>query len=172
VNREEKARVIGALAEKLRGGSVVLVDYQGMDVARSTDLRRRSREAGVEFVVAKNTLTKRAANEAGVENLSEYLVGPTALAFSGDPVASAKLMAEFADQVDSFTLKGGLLEGGRVLNQVDVVALSRLPGREQLLAQVVGGISSPLTGLVTVLNNTIQGLVIALNQIAEQKGAQ
>jgi large subunit ribosomal protein L10 len=172
VNREEKARVIEALAEKLRGGSAVLVDYQGMDVARSTDLRRRSREAGVEFVVAKNTLTRRAADEAGVEGLSEYLVGPTALAFSEDPVASAKLMAEFADQVEAFALKGGLLEGGRVLNEADVVALSRLPSREQLLAQVVGGISSPLTGLVTVLNNTIQGLVVALGQIAEQKGAQ
>ena len=172
MNREQKARSIEALAAKLQGGSAVLVDYQGMDVARSTDLRRRSREAGLEFIVAKNTLTKRAANEAGVEDLSEYLVGPTALAFSGDPVVSAKLMAEFADQVDSFTLKGGLLGDGRVLNQADVVALSRLPGREQLLAQVVGSISSPLTGLVTVLNNTIQGLVSALNQIAEQKGAQ
>jgi large subunit ribosomal protein L10 len=172
VNREEKARVIEALAEKLRGGSAVLVDYQGMDVARSTDLRRRSREAGVEFVVAKNTLTRRAADEAGVEGLTEYLVGPTALAFSEDPVASAKLMAEFADQVEAFALKGGLLEGGRVLSEADVVALSRLPAREQLLAQVVGGISSPLTGLVTVLNNTIQGLVVALGQIAEQKGAQ
>ncbi len=172
MNREQKARLIEALAAKLQGGSVVLVDYQGMDVARSTDLRRRSREAGVEFVVAKNTLTKRAANEAGVEDLSEYLVGPTALAFSGDPVVSAKLMAEFADQVESFALKGGLLEGGRVLNEADVVALSKLPGREQLLAQVVGGISSPLTGLVTVLNNTIQGLVVALGQIAEQKSAQ
>jgi large subunit ribosomal protein L10 len=173
VNREEKARVIEELAEKLRGGSAVLVDYQGMDVAQSNQLRRRSREAGVEFVVAKNTLTRRAADQAGVEGLSEFLVGPTALAFSEDPVASAKLMAEFADQVESFALKGGLLEGGRVLNEADVVALSRLPGREQLLAQVVGSISSPLTGLVTVLNNTIQGLVIALNQIAEQKqGAQ
>jgi large subunit ribosomal protein L10 len=172
VNREEKARVIESLVEKLRGSSAVLVDYQGMDVARSTDLRRRSREAGVEFIVAKNTLTKRAADEAGLEDLSEYLVGPTALAFSDDPVASAKLMAEFADQVESFALKGGLLEGGRVLNEADVVALSKLPGREQLLAQVVGGISSPLTGLVTVLNNTIQGLVVALGQIAEQKRAQ
>src|SRR3712207_8863709 len=86
MNREEKARVIEALAEKLRGRSAVLVDYQGMDVARSTQLRARSREAGVEFVVAKNTLTRRAADEAGVENLSEYLVGPTALAFSEDPV--------------------------------------------------------------------------------------
>jgi large subunit ribosomal protein L10 len=169
VKREEKARVIEELAEKLRGGTAVLVDYQGMDVAQSTQLRARSREAGVEFVVAKNTLTRRAADEAGVEDLSEYLVGPTALAFSEDPVASAKLMAEFAGQVESFSLKGGLLEGGRVLDEAGVVALSRLPGREQLLAQVVGGISSPLTGLVNVLNNTVQGLVIALNQIAEQK---
>jgi large subunit ribosomal protein L10 len=169
VKREEKARVIQEIAEKLRGNSAVLVDYQGMNVAQSTQLRARSREAGVEFVVAKNTLTRMAADEAGVEDLSEYLVGPTALAFSEDPVASAKLMAEFAGQVESFTLKGGLLEGGRVLNEADVVALSRLPGREQLLAQVVGGISSPLTGLVTVLNNTIQGLVVALGQIAEQK---
>jgi large subunit ribosomal protein L10 len=169
VKREEKARVIEGLAGKLRGGTAVLVDYQGMDVAQSTQLRARSREAGVEFVVAKNTLTRRAADEAGVEDLSEYLVGPTALAFSEDPVASAKLMAEFAGQVESFTLKGGLLEGGRVLDEAGVVALSKLPGREQLLAQVVGGISSPLTGLVNVLNNTVQGLVIALNQIAEQK---
>ena len=169
MKREEKVRVIEELAEKLRGGTAVLVDYQGMDVAQSTQLRARSREAGVEFVVAKNTLTRRAADEAGVEDLSEYLVGPTALAFSEDPVASAKLMAEFAGQVESFSLKGGLLEGGRVLDEAGVVALSRLPGREQLLAQVVGGISSPLTGLVNVLNNTVQGLVIALNQIAEQK---
>ena len=169
MNREEKARVIEELAEKLRGGSAVLVDYQGMDVARSTQLRARSREAGVEFVVAKNTLTRRAADEAGVDDLSEYLVGPTALAFSEDPVASAKLMAEFANQVESFALKGGLLEGSRVLDEASVVALSRLPGREQLLAQLVGGISSPLTGLITVLNNTVQGLVVALNQIAEQE---
>jgi large subunit ribosomal protein L10 len=169
VNREEKVRVIESLTAKLRAGSAVLVDYQGMDVARSTVLRRRSRESGVDFVVAKNTLTRRAADEAGVEGLSEFLVGPTALAFSEDPVASAKLMAEFADQVESFALKGGLLEGGRVLDETEVVALSKLPGREQLLAQIVGGISSPLAGLVTVLNNTIQGLVVALGQIAEQK---
>jgi large subunit ribosomal protein L10 len=169
VNREEKVRVIESLTAKLRAGSAVLVDYQGMDVARSTDLRRRSREAGVDFVVAKNTLTRRAADEAGVEGLQEFLVGPTALAFSEDPVASAKLMAEFADQVESFALKGGLLEGGRILAESDVVALSKLPGRDQLLAQIVGGISSPLTGLVTVLNNTVQGLVVALGQIAEQK---
>jgi large subunit ribosomal protein L10 len=172
VNREEKARVIEGLAEKLRGGSAVLVDYQGMDVARSTDLRRRSREAGVEFVVAKNTLTKRAADEAGVEGLSEYLVGPTALAFSDDPVASAKLMAEFAEGVESFALKGGLLEDGRVLNEADVVALSKLPGRDELLAQLLGAIQSPIVGLITVLNAPLRNLAVVLNQVAEQKSAQ
>lgn len=172
MKREEKARVIEELAGKLRANSAVLVDYQGINVAQSTQLRQQSRDAGVEFVVAKNTLTKRAADEAGIEGLAEFLVGPTALAFSEDPVASAKLMAKFADEVESFALKGGLLEGERVLDEAGVVALSKLPGREQLLAQIVGGISSPLTGLVTVLNNTIQGLVVALGQIAEQKQAQ
>src|SRR3712207_3478231 len=169
VNREEKVRVIESLTAKLRTGSAVLVDYQGMNVARSTDLRRRSRESDVEFVVAKNTLTKRAADEAGVEGLSEFLVGPTAPAFPEDPVAGAKLMAEFADRVETFALQDGLLASRGGLYQAGVVALSRLPRREQLLAQVVVGMAYRLTGLVTVLNNTIQGLVVALNQIAEQK---
>jgi len=171
MKREDKARVIENLAEKLRGSAVVLVDYKGINVAQSTELRARSRESGVEFVVAKNTLAKRAADQAGVEGLDEFLVGPTAIAFSEDPVVGAKLMAEFAGQVESFVLKGGLLEGGRVLDEAGVVALSRLPGREQLIAQVVGGIGSPLTSFVTVLNNTVQGLVVALGQIAEQKQA-
>ncbi len=171
MKREDKARVIEDLAEKLRGSAVVLVDYKGINVAQSTELRARSRESGVDFVVAKNTLAKRAADQAGVEGLDEFLVGPTAIAFSEDPVVGAKLMAEFAGQVESFVLKGGLLEGGRVLDEAGVVALSRLPGREQLIAQVVGAIGSPLTSFVTVLNNTVQGLVVALGQIAEQKQA-
>ncbi len=171
MKREDKARVIEDLAEKLKDSAVVLVDYKGINVAQSTQLRARSRESGVDFVVAKNTLAKRAADQAGVEGLDDLLVGPTAIAFSEDPVVGAKLMAEFADQVESFVLKGGLLEGGRVLDEAEVVALSRLPGREQLIAQVVGGIGSPLTSFVTVLNNTVQGLVVALGQIAEQKQA-
>lgn len=172
MNREEKTRVIEELAEKLKGNSVVLVDYQGMNVAQSTRLRARSRESGVEFVVAKNTLARRAADAVGAEGLSEFLVGPTAMAFSEDPVAGAKLMAEFSGEIESFELKGGLLEGGRVVGAEGVMALSRLPGREQLIAQVVGGIQSPIMGLVNVLNGTIRNLVVVLNAVAEQKGAQ
>ena len=172
MNREEKARVIEELTEKLKGGSVVFVDYKGMNVAQSTRLRARSRESGVEFVVAKNTLAQRAANQAGVEEISEYLVGPTALAFSEDPVVSAKLMAEFSDEIGTFELKGGLLDGDQVVDAEGVVALSRLPEREQLIAQVVGGIQSPIAGLVNVLNGTIRNLAVVLNQVAEQKGSQ
>ena len=172
MNREEKARVIEELTEKLEGGSVVFVDYKGMNVAQSTRLRARSRESAVEFVVAKNTLAQLAANQAGVEGVSEYLVGPTALAFSEDPVVSAKLMAEFSDEIGTFELKGGLLDGDQVVDAEGVVALSRLPEREQLIAQVVGGIQSPIAGLVNVLNGTIRNLAVVLNQVAEQKGSQ
>jgi len=172
VNREEKARVIEELAEKLRGNYVVLVDYQGMNVAQSTRLRARSRESGVEFVVAKNTLARRAADAVGVESLSELLKGPTAMAFSEDPVAGAKLMVEFSDEVESFEVKGGLLDSSRVVDAAGVIALSRLPGREQLIAQVIGGVQSPIAGLVSVLNGTIQNLAVVLNAVAEQKGAQ
>ena len=171
MNREEKALVIEELTEKLKGGSVILVDYQGMNVAQSTRLRARSRESGVEFVVAKNTLAQRAANQAGVEGISEFLVGPTALAFSEDPVAGAKLMAEFSDEVGSFEVKGGLLDGGRVMGAQEVAALSRLPGREQLLAQLLGAIQAPIAGLATVLNAPLRNLAIVLNQVAEQKQA-
>jgi large subunit ribosomal protein L10 len=172
VNREEKARVIGELTEKLRGNYVVIVDYQGMNVAQSTRLRARSRESGVEFVVAKNTLARRAADAAGVEGLSGFLVGPTAMAFSEDPVAGAKLMVEFSDEVESFEVKGGLLDSSRVVDAADVIELSRLPGREQLIAQVIGGIQSPIVGLVSVLNGTIRNLALVLNAVAEHKDAQ
>jgi large subunit ribosomal protein L10 len=172
VRREEKARLIEELAEKLRGNSVVLVDYKGMNVAQSTQLRARSREAGVEFVVAKNTLAQRAANEAGVEGLNEFLVGPTAIAFAEDPVVGAKLLTEFSNEVETFEVKGGILDGGRVMGAEDVVALSRLPGRDQLLAQLLGAIQAPLAGLVTVLSAPTRNLAIVLNQVAEQKGAQ
>ena len=169
MKREDKARVIEELTEKMRGSSVVLVDFKGMNVAQSDRLRSRSREAGVDFVVAKNTLSQRAANEAGIEGLDEFLVGPTALAFSDDPVVSAKLMAEFADEVEAFELKGGLLDGGRVMGTDDVVALSKLPGRDQLLAQLLGAIQAPVAGLVTVLNAPLRNLAVVLNQVAEQK---
>jgi large subunit ribosomal protein L10 len=172
LKRAEKARIIEELAEKLKDNSVVLVNYKGINVAQSTQLRERSREAGIEFMVAKNTLAQLAADRAGVEDISELLVGPTAMAFSEDPVAGAKLMAEFSNEVEPFELKGGLLEGGRVVDATGVAALSRLPGREQLIAQVIGGIQSPLAGLVNVLNGTIRNLAVVLNQVAEQKRAQ
>jgi large subunit ribosomal protein L10 len=172
LKRAEKARIIEELAEKLKDNSVVLVNYKGINVAQSTQLRERSREAGIEFMVAKNTLAQLAAERAGVEGISELLVGPTAMAFSEDPVAGAKLMAEFSNEVEPFELKGGLLEGGRIVDAAEVAALSRLPGREQLIAQVIGGIQSPLAGLVNVLNGTIRNLAVVLNQVAEQKRAQ
>lgn len=169
MKREDKAQVIENLTEKLRGSSVVLVDYKGINVAQSTQLRARSRESGIDFVVAKNTLARMAAERAGIDGLEPYLTGPTALAFAPDPVAGAKLMTEFADEVEAFEVKGGLLEGNRIMGAEDVIALSKLPSKEQLLAQLLGAIQSPLVGLVTVLSAPTRNLAVVLNQIAEQK---
>jgi large subunit ribosomal protein L10 len=94
------------------------------------------------------------------------------MAFSEDVVAGAKLMGEFSDEIETFEIKGGLLDGGRLVDAAGVEAISRLPGREQLIAQVVGGIQSPIAGLVNVLNGTIHNLAVVLNVVAEQKNAQ
>lgn len=172
MKREQKAKVIEDLARKFQGNSAMVVDYQGINVAQSNELRVRSREGGVEFVVAKNTLARRAAETAGVASISEFLVGPTAIAFSADPVAGARLMVKFADEVEPFEVKGGVLDGGRLVDAEGVVQLSKLPGREQLIAQIVGGIQAPLAGLVNVLNGTTRNLVAVLSQVAEKKGAE
>ena len=81
-------------------------------------------------------------------------------------------MDEFSTEIEAFELKGGLLDGGRVVDAAGVTRLSRLPGREQLIAQVLSGIQSPLAGLVNVLNGTIRNLAVVLNQVAEQKRTQ
>lgn len=170
VRRDEKAIQIADIADRLgRAASVVMVDYRGLNVSQMTELRKRLRDVGVEFKVAKNTLALRAASQESIDGLEEYLVGPVALAFGyDDPVAPAKVLSGFIKESRKGTIKGGVLEG-QVLNAEAIQQLSDLPPREVLLAQVVGGIASPLTGLVTVLSGTMRNLVYVLDAIREQK---
>ncbi|HHP51442.1 MAG TPA: 50S ribosomal protein L10 [Moorella mulderi] len=156
--REVKAAITANLKEKLgRSIITVLADYRGMNVADMTDLRRKLREAGVEFKVVKNTLTRRAAQELGIEGLDPYLEGPTAAAFSeADPVAPVKILLAAIREGKSLKLKGGVLQG-KAIGEEGVKALATLPPREQLLAQVVGGIQAPLVHLVSVLSRSVHG---------------
>ncbi len=167
----EKQAIVAELAEKLKNSSGgVFVDYTGTSVAQDTEMRRAMRAAGVDYTVVKNTLTRLAADKAGMAALDPILNGPTALAVSkSDPVAAAKLISEFASKKDSkLKVKAGFVEG-KVITPEEVKALAELPSREALVAQVLGTMIAPVTGLVTVLNANIRGLAVALKAIADKK---
>lgn len=174
VIRPEKQAAIATLKEKLSTAKgAVLVDYRGLTVAQDTKLRRKLREAGVEYRVVKNTLTNLAAKEAGIEGLEVYLEGTTALAVSAtDPVAPAKILSEFQKEigktVKTFQIKAGVLEG-KVIDANGVKALADLPSREVLLAKVAGTMQAPISGLVSVMAGTIRKFVYAVDAVRQQK---
>lgn len=168
----QKQDVVSELSQKIKSAkSIVFADYRGLTVEQDTELRNALRKAGVDYKVVKNTLTRFAANENNLQDLDGYLNGPTAMAVSdSDPVAPAKVLSEFAKKYDKLELKAGVVEG-RVIDVEGIKALAELPSREVLIAKVLGGFNAPITGFVNVLNGNIRGLVVALNAIAEQKGA-
>ncbi|HHW15285.1 MAG TPA: 50S ribosomal protein L10 [Firmicutes bacterium] len=171
--RPEKEATVAELKAKLRSAqAVVLADYRGLTVKKVTELRRRLRQAGVEYRVVKNTLTSRAAHEADLQDLDQYLTGPTAIAFgTADPVAPAKVLMDFARENKELTVKGGVLEG-RVIGFDQIKALAELPSREVLLAQVLAGMQAPLAGMARVLSGTLSGFVYALDAYRRQREAQ
>lgn len=171
LNIEGKTQVVAEIREKFgKSTGVVLADYRGLTVAQVTQLRAKLREAGVEYRVLKNTLVKRAANGVGVEGLDPFLEGPTALAFSADPVAPAKILSEFAKNNKNFQIKAGVLEG-KVIGADEVKALAELPPREVLLAQVLRGMQAPLVGMANVLQGPIRKLGYALEAIRKAQEA-
>lgn len=168
-----KKETVATLAEKMKSSVAgVLVDYKGISVATDTALRRELREAGVQYSVYKNSTIRFASQQAGLEELAGSLDGTTALAMSeSDPVVAAKIICKYSEKgKEIFNVKAGFVDGG-VLNAADVVALSKLPSREQLVAQVLAGFNAPISGFVNVLNGNLRGLACAIAAIAEKKSA-
>ena len=170
VIRPEKVAMIAELKKTMASAKgVVLTDYRGIKVAQDTKLRRKMREAGVEYSVIKNNMASIAAKEAGIEGLDDYLKGPLAMVSSDkDPVVAAKLISEFIKENRIMEIKGGLVEG-TVIDAEGVKALANLPSREILLARLLGSMQSPITGFVTVLQGNIRNLVYALDAVRQQK---
>ena len=170
--RPEKVAEVELLTEKMQNSEgLILADFSGLTVLEVNELRRKCREQGVEFRVVKNRLARRAATAAEVSDLEELLKGPTAIAFGYEsPVEPAKVLAEFAKQNEKVSIKGGLLEG-KVISLAEVKALSELPSREELLAQIARGFNAPTQGFVNVLTGTVSAFVRALNAVAEQRSA-
>src|SRR4051812_47664219 len=166
MNKEQKAEVIDQIAAQIQGSDAVYaVDYRGLTVTQAAQLRSSLRETGTSFRIVKNTLTLRAADKAGTESLKALVAeGPTALAFvAGDPALAAKALDTFSRQSQVMELKGGVLDG-RILEVDELRRLARLPGRDQLNAQLAGVVASPLTTLVRGLGSLLSGVAIALGQ--------
>jgi large subunit ribosomal protein L10 len=169
MNREQKSAVIDEVAAQIeQADAIFAVDYRGLSVKEAGDLRVALGEAGATFRVVKNRLTQRAADKAGAEALKDFLSGPTAFTFvTGDVALAAKALSRFRRETETLMFKGGRM-GADVLTIEQIESIARLPGREQLHAQFVGVLASPLTTLVRGLGSMISGLAIQLKQIEEQ----
>ena len=153
---EQKKETVAALIEKLKTAQAgVLVDYRGLTVSEDTELRAKLREAGVEYKVVKNTLTRFAAKEVGFDELDEALNGPTSLALGfDDPVAPAKVISDFAKQNENLEIKAGFLDG-KVISLDEIKTLANTPSRDTLIAKIMGSLNAPVSNLV----RTLQALV-------------
>jgi large subunit ribosomal protein L10 len=170
MNREEKAKAIEGIATQIAAAEAIYaVDYRGLSVTQAASLRASLREADTLFRIVKNTLTLLAAEKAGADGVKDLVEGPTAFAFvSGDPALAAKALDTFARRENVLELRGGML-AGRPLTADQLRQLARLPGREQLNAQLAGVVAAPVTGLVRGLGGLLSGLAIALGQVREKK---
>ena len=168
MKKTEKDVLVAELSEKVKGASsLYYTDFTGLNVKQMTDLRRRLRKAGVEYVVIKNSLAQRAVQEVGLP--AEKLRGPTGVVIGNDPVAAAKVLADFAKEFEQKpAIKGGVLEGN-VIGVAQVKKLATLPTRQQMLAQLAGGLQSPLAGFVGALSGVFYMFAGALEALKAQK---
>lgn len=172
MHRDKKTQVVAELTEEIRGATALLVtDPRGLNVGQLSELRRSLRTHGASFRVTKNTLGRIAAREAGTEALVDLLAGPSGVALcTTDPAPVAKALADFARTSKLLELRGGVLDG-RAINAEDARRLATLPPRQELLTQLVGSLASPIQGFANVLAQLPRSLVVALDQIRQQKEA-
>jgi large subunit ribosomal protein L10 len=168
MNRTEKQGLVDELSTKIKGAKVLYyTDFTGLNVKGMTELRRRLRKAGVEYVVIKNTLAARAVNDSGL--VGTRLRGPTGMVIAKDPVAAAKVLSDFAKEFEQKPeVKGGLLEG-KAIDTAQVKRLASMPSREQMLSQLVGGLQSPLAAFVGALSGLLSTFAGALSALHAQR---
>lgn len=159
---EQKKQLVDEITDRFKSSTaVVVVDYRGLNVAEVTELRKQLREAGVEFKVYKNTMTRRAVEAAGMDGLNSALTGPNAIAFSTeDVVAPARILNDFAKDHEALEIKAGVIEGN-VATVDEIKALATLPSREGLLSM-----------LLSVLQAPIRNFALAAKAVADQKEEQ
>lgn len=168
MKRNEKEQLVTELTTKIKSAKALYyTDFTGLNVKRMTDLRRRLKKAGIEYVVIKNTLALRAVNDSGL--VGTRLKGPTGLIVSKDPVSAAKLLTDFAKENEQKpTVKGGLLEGVAI-DEAQVKKLASMPSREQMLAELGASMQAPMAAFVGALNGLLYMFAGALDALKTQR---
>jgi large subunit ribosomal protein L10 len=159
---DKKAVVAEVSAQVANSQTIVLAEYRGVQVANLTELRKKARESGVYLRVLKNTLVRRAVTDTSFADLAPHMAGPLIYSMSADPVAAAKVVNDFAKTNDKLVLKAGCF-AGKVLDVGGVQALASIPGREELLARLLGVMQAPVSGFA--------GALAALAKKREEEGA-
>lgn len=169
---DEKKKIVEDLREIFSKSKVLIVtDYKGLNVITINELRRKLREADVEYKVVKNSLLIRASEDTDVALIKDNFKGPTAIAISyNDPVASAKVLTQFAKDYEKLGIKAGIMDG-KALDLSAIKALSELPSQEVLLGQLLSVLNGVPTSFVVALNNIPVKLLNVLQAIKEQKEA-
>ena len=175
--KAEKVAIVAEVREKFQSSeAVVLTEYRGLNVTDLAVLRNAMRGAGGEYKVYKNSLVRFAAKELDLE-IEELLVGPTAIAFTGtrpdgkdgDPVTVAKALANFSKDNENLVIKGGMLDG-KILTTDEIIALSKIAPREELLAKLAGGMAAPMQQMAGLLKAVPQQFAYALSALIEAGG--
>lgn len=171
VSKQKKQETIEELKEMLgRSQVVILSDYRGLTAGQMSQLRNKLRPLGSRMLVAKNTLVLKSLEELGLPQPKDLLQGPTALSIVfGEMNQPVRALLDFARETEVLKVKGGLM-GARLMSEREVQMLPQLPPPAVLRAQALGGVVSPISGFVGVLDSAIRGLVYALGARAEQMG--
>lgn len=166
---EEKKAVVAEVSAKLTGAqAAMLAEYRGLSVEQMTKLRRKAHDSQVFLRVVKNTLARRAVEGTSFDCLKDHMIGPLAFAASADPVAVAKILSEFAKDNSLLKIKAGAMSG-KLMSLAQIQALAVLPGREQLLAQLLGTMQAPVQKFVQTLNEIPTKFVRALAAVRDAK---
>lgn len=169
LNLEEKKAVVAEIgAEVAKAQAIVVAEYRGIEVGDLTALRAKARAAGVYLRVLKNTLVRRAVADTPFSGLTDQLVGPLVYGMSGDPVAVAKVLHDFAKGNDKFVIKAGAM-ANFVMSPKDVASLATMPSREELLAKLLGTMQAPVATFVRTLNEVPTKFVRGLAAVRDQK---
>jgi len=169
LNLEQKKAVVAEVSAQVGTAQAIIVaEYRGLEVGVMTDLRAKARKAGMYLRVLKNTLVRRAVKDTPFEKLTDTMVGPLIYGISSDPVASAKVLNDFAKANDKFVIKAGGLPNA-VISASEIAALANMPTREVLIATLLGTMQAPTTKFVQTLNEVPGRFVRTLAAIRDQK---